>query len=142
MYHTKPYICFSVFFPSFISFRSVGTTEITIFHSFLAYLTISQRKRHYEVYRSRSSIGILKKLYPACTKRYRSWTIFLQIFKTNFLVRTLISRPNMNQIKNKSKKFQSWKSKILFSCQVPLNSEPFLHLSGSYDNGSTTKTTR
>ena len=43
---------FLLFVSSFISFKSVGTKEITIFHSCLFFLTISPRKRHYEVCKS------------------------------------------------------------------------------------------
>ena len=62
---------------------------------------------------------------------------FSQIFKTRFLVQTLISQGNINQIKRfidqnlswlilNRKHFQCWKSKILFSCHTPLNSDPLL----------------
>ena len=36
------------FFFKFYFIRSVGTKEMAMLHSFLAFLTISQRKRHYE----------------------------------------------------------------------------------------------
>ena len=66
---------------------------------------------------------------------------FCPIFKTRFLVQTLISQPNINQIKRfvdqnlswlmvNRKQFQFWKSKILFSCYSPLNSEPFVYSPG------------
>ena len=55
---------------------------------------------------------------------------------SRFLVQTLISQPNMNKIKRlivqnlnwfaaNRKHVQFWKSKILLSCYVPLNSEHF-----------------
>ena len=37
------------FFSSFISFKSVGTKEMTILRSFLAFLIITQRGKYYEV---------------------------------------------------------------------------------------------
>ena len=40
---------FCCFFSRFISCRSLGTKEMTVLHSFLAFMTISQRKRHYVV---------------------------------------------------------------------------------------------
>ena len=43
---------FLLFSSSFILFKSVGTKEITILQSYLVVLTISQRKRHYKVYKS------------------------------------------------------------------------------------------
>ena len=53
-------------FPSsFISLKSVGTEEIIMLHSFLAVLTISQRKRHYKVCKS-SNMHFT--LYLASTK--------------------------------------------------------------------------
>ena len=56
---------FLLFPSSFISLKSVGTEEITILHSFLAVLTISQRKRNYKVCKS-SNMHF--KLYLASTK--------------------------------------------------------------------------
>ena len=37
---------FLLFLSRFISFKSIGTKEVTILHSVLAFLTISQRKKH------------------------------------------------------------------------------------------------
>ena len=48
--HNRPKLIFAflLFLSSFISFKSVGTKEMTILHSFLTFLRISQRRRHYE----------------------------------------------------------------------------------------------
>ena len=43
---------FLLFLSSFISFKSVGTKEMSILDSFLAFLTISQRKTHHKVCKS------------------------------------------------------------------------------------------
>ena len=45
---------FLLFLSSFISLKSVGTEEMTILHSFLAFLTISHIKMYHEVCKSRN----------------------------------------------------------------------------------------
>ena len=56
---------FLLFPSSFSSLKSVGTEKITMLNSFLAGLTISQRKRHYKVCKSSN---MYCKLYLASTK--------------------------------------------------------------------------
>ena len=70
---------------------------MTELHSLLAFLTISQRKRHYKVCKSSNMQSYL---CPTQTKIYTLlFDRFSKIFKTKFLIQTLISQPNMNQIK-------------------------------------------
>ena len=57
-YHTLAHICFSALFSSFILLMSIGTKEMTLSYSILALLTIIQRKRHYEVFKTIVSIVI------------------------------------------------------------------------------------
>ena len=52
MYHTQAYLCFSVVSFKFTSFKSVGRKKMTILYRFVAFLTISRRKMHYEVSKS------------------------------------------------------------------------------------------
>ena len=55
--YTKGYICFLLFLSSFISLKSVGTKEMTIFHSFLAFVfTAGKRKRDYEVFKKQQLV--------------------------------------------------------------------------------------
>ena len=103
-------------------------------HSFLAFFTMSQGKRHHKVCKSSNMHSWL---YPACTKIDTCfWPIFTDL-QNKFLVQSLISKPNINQIKHfrdqnlswlivNRKQFQFMKSNILFSCYAPLNSESFL----------------
>ena len=73
------------------------------------------------------AICILSIIQLAPKLIYPVFGLFLQIFEMRFLLQTVISQPNMNEItcfmdQNLSwlianwKQFQFWKSKILFSC--------------------------
>ena len=95
--------------------------------------------------------GITKSTKAAQQKAFSSFiqlaqkntvgTNFLQIFKTTFLVRTLISQPNMNEIKNESKKNRMLEIKDLVFMSSSIKQRAFFDIPGSYDNGSTTNTT-
>ena len=97
MYHTKLPFVVQLFPSNFISFKSVGTNEMIMLHSFPAFLKISQRKRQ----GVKSAICNLRfnqlapKLIPKLTPCF--WPIS-EIFKPKFSVQILISQPNINQI--------------------------------------------
>ena len=72
-----------------------------------------------------AAIGILN-FIPVAPKLISCFGRFSQILKTKFLVETLISQPNLNQISHfmdqnlswlivNRKQFQFWKSKIFFT---------------------------
>ena len=83
-----------------MSLKPVGTEEITMLHSFLVVLTISQRKRHYKVCKS---TNMHFKLYLVSTK---ADTQFFDNFH-RFSKQSFSSNPKMNSNRcssNKSEK--------------------------------------